>query len=144
MKITLKWDGEAGDGKRAFVVAEENDGFRDLRIEVDTDDCDSKHAKKMMQEVIDRCNAANAKPTAILGFATKAEIQEMLNAMETRLIKLIDTTATNANRIHALAVWSKTIANAMNRLVKEARPPKPISGAEASGSQQKQDNERII
>jgi hypothetical protein len=35
-----------------------NDGWRDLRIEVDTDDCDSIHAKAMMQEVIDRCNAA--------------------------------------------------------------------------------------
>lgn len=62
MKITLKWDGESGDGKRAFVVAKENDGFQDLRIEVDTDDCDGEHAKKMMSEVIRRCNAAN-KPT---------------------------------------------------------------------------------
>ena len=59
MKITLKWEGETGDGKRVFVVAAENDGWRDLRIEVDTDDCDSEHAKAMMQEVIDRCNAAN-------------------------------------------------------------------------------------
>ena len=61
MKITLKWDGEAGDGKRAFVVAEENDGWQDLRIEVDTDDCDGKHAKAMMEEVIRRCNAANGQ-----------------------------------------------------------------------------------
>ena len=59
LKITLKWDGETGDGKRAFVVAEENDGYKDLRIEVDTDDCDGKHAKKLMKEVMRRCNAAN-------------------------------------------------------------------------------------
>jgi hypothetical protein len=41
------------------VIAEENDGWNDLRIEVDTDDCDSKNAKDMMNEVIRRCNAAN-------------------------------------------------------------------------------------
>lgn len=56
MKLTLKWAGAAGDLKRAFVVAEENDGFNDLRIEVDTDDCNRDHALKLMQEVIDRCN----------------------------------------------------------------------------------------
>lgn len=59
MKITLKWDGDSADHKRAFVIAEENDGWKDLRIEVDTDDCDGEHAKKMMQEVIDRCNRSN-------------------------------------------------------------------------------------
>ncbi len=59
MKLTLKWDGVTGDGKRAFIIAEENDGWKDLRIEVDTDDCDSEHAKEMAQEVIDRCNRAN-------------------------------------------------------------------------------------
>lgn len=58
MKVTLKWDGDSGDRKRAFVVAEENDGWQDLRIEVDTDDCDREHAMKMMQEVIDRCSSA--------------------------------------------------------------------------------------
>ncbi len=56
MQVTLKWDGDSGDGKRAFVVAKENDGWRDLRIEIDTDDCDPDHAKAMMQVVIDRCN----------------------------------------------------------------------------------------
>ena len=56
MNITLKWDSNSGDGKRAFVVAEQNDGWQDLRIEVDTDDCDRAHAKAAMQEVINRCN----------------------------------------------------------------------------------------
>jgi len=55
--VTLKWAGGAGDGKRAFVVAEQNNGWEDLRIEVDTDDCDGEHAKAAMQVVIDRCNA---------------------------------------------------------------------------------------
>jgi len=59
MDLKLKWDGNTGDGKRAFVVAESNDGWQDLRIEVDTDDCDSEFAKAAMQEVIDRVNAAN-------------------------------------------------------------------------------------
>lgn len=62
MKITLKWDGESGDGKRAFVVAKENDGYQDVRIELDTDDCDKKHARKVMNEIIRRCNRANKKP----------------------------------------------------------------------------------
>jgi len=57
MRVTLKWDSCSGDGKRAFVVADQNDGWRDLRIEIDTDDCDGDHAKKMMQAVIDRVNA---------------------------------------------------------------------------------------
>lgn len=62
MKIILKWDGATGDGKAAFVVAEENDGWHDLRIQLDTDDCDSKYAKRMMNEVIRRCNDANKEP----------------------------------------------------------------------------------
>jgi hypothetical protein len=59
MKVTLKWDGRSGDGKCAFVVAEENDGWNDLRLELDTDDCNSTHAKAVMQEIIDRVNRQN-------------------------------------------------------------------------------------
>lgn len=62
MNLTLKWDGDTGDGKRAFVVAEQNDGWNDLRIEVDTDDCNSEFARRAMQTVIDRVNAANMEP----------------------------------------------------------------------------------
>lgn len=60
-KITLRWDGKSGDGKCLFVVAEENDGWKDLRITIDTDNCDGKYAKSMMQEVINRCNRYNEK-----------------------------------------------------------------------------------
>ena len=66
-EVTLKWDGDTGDGKRAFVVATQNDGWQDLRIEVDTDDCDSKHAKAAMQIVIDRCNAYSSDQQTIKG-----------------------------------------------------------------------------
>ena len=59
MKITLKWDGDSGDGKRAFVVAKENDGWKDLRLELDTDDCDGEHAKKIMREIMRRVNRGN-------------------------------------------------------------------------------------
>jgi hypothetical protein len=59
IKLTLEWTGKTGDGKRAFVGAKENDGWKDLRIEVDTDDCDGEHAKAMMDEVIRRCNSFN-------------------------------------------------------------------------------------
>lgn len=61
MKLTLRLEGYSGDGKRAYVVAEENDGWKDLRIEVDTDDVDSEYAIEAMKEVIKRCNAANQK-----------------------------------------------------------------------------------
>jgi hypothetical protein len=55
-RVTLEWTNLSGDGKRAYVEAIENDGWADLRIEVDTDDCDGGHAKAAMQVVIDRCN----------------------------------------------------------------------------------------
>lgn len=32
-------DGDSGDGKRMFIVARNNDGYQDLRIAIDTDDC---------------------------------------------------------------------------------------------------------
>lgn len=57
-KITLRWDGDTGDGKSAFVVADQNDGWEDLRITVDTDDCDSDFARAAMHYVIDTVNAA--------------------------------------------------------------------------------------
>ena len=47
----------SGDGKRAFFVVDTNDGWCDLRIELDTDDCDSKFAKKWMQRIIDCVDA---------------------------------------------------------------------------------------
>lgn len=59
MNLTLRWHGKAGDGKAAFVVADQNDGWKDLRIELDTDDCDSDFARAAMQEIIDRVNRAN-------------------------------------------------------------------------------------
>jgi hypothetical protein len=59
MNLTLRWDGKTGDGKAAFVVADQNDGWQDVRIELDTDDVDSEFARKAMQEIIDRVNAAN-------------------------------------------------------------------------------------
>lgn len=57
MNITLKWDDD--NGKRAFIVAEQNDGWKDVRIELDLDDCDKAFAKLAMQEIIDRVNKAN-------------------------------------------------------------------------------------
>lgn len=70
--VTLHWDGESGDGKRAFVLAKENDGWSDLRIEVDTDDCDSDHAKAAMQVVIDRCNSHEALRAALAKISDEA------------------------------------------------------------------------
>jgi hypothetical protein len=66
MNITLKWDGKTGDGKSAFIVAEQNDGWRDVRLELDTDDVDSDFARQAMQEIIDRVNAGNEIGAATL------------------------------------------------------------------------------
>lgn len=44
--ITLKWSDD--NGKRAFIVAEQNDGWKDVQIELDLDDCDSEFAKTAM------------------------------------------------------------------------------------------------
>lgn len=59
MKITLKLEGKSSDGKRIFISAEENDGWEDVRIEIDSDDCDSKYAMKAAKEIIRRCNSFN-------------------------------------------------------------------------------------
>lgn len=64
LNLTLRWDGETGDGKAAFVVADQNDGWNDLRIELETDDVNSDFARAAMQEVIDRVNRANQPESA--------------------------------------------------------------------------------
>ena len=62
MKITLRWEHERHPGdKTASVVAEQNDGWNDLRIWIDTDDCNQDFAVKAMQHVIDTVNAANTE-----------------------------------------------------------------------------------
>lgn len=48
----LKDDGNTGDHKAAFVVADNNDGWKDVRIEIDTDDCDSNHALAFKKALI--------------------------------------------------------------------------------------------
>lgn len=76
LKLTLYWEGDSGDRKRAFVAARENNGWQDLRIEVDTDDCDRQHAKAQMSEVIARCNWFNEHdPEAVRLAALKAVAQ---------------------------------------------------------------------
>lgn len=57
VNMKLCTDGGTGDGKRMFIVAENNDGWQDLRIEVDTDDVDSTYAKAAAQRVVDCVNA---------------------------------------------------------------------------------------
>lgn len=49
--------GDAGDHKRTFVVSDKNEGFKDVRIEIDTDDCDSKHAQAFKIALIATWNA---------------------------------------------------------------------------------------
>lgn len=49
----IEMSGGSGDGKRIFLSADNNDGWEDLRIEIDTDDCDSAYAKAWAQRIID-------------------------------------------------------------------------------------------
>lgn len=56
-KGKLNWTGRTGDGKALFMGHESDDGWQDLRIEIDTDDCDGKYAKMMGDELIRRWNS---------------------------------------------------------------------------------------
>lgn len=51
----LKTDGD--NGKEAFVIATNNDGFEDLRMTVDLDDCDRRFSQQWMKRVIQCVNA---------------------------------------------------------------------------------------
>lgn len=53
----LKYDGNSGDDKRLFIVHQSNDGYEDLRIEIDNDDVDHKYVKIMAKELIRRWNS---------------------------------------------------------------------------------------
>lgn len=53
----LKDDGDSGDGKRTFVVDDKGDGWTAVRIEIDTDDCDSEHAKAFKAALIELWNS---------------------------------------------------------------------------------------
>ena len=44
--------GDSDDGKRVFITADSNDGWADLRLELDTDDCDQKHALAWKQRIL--------------------------------------------------------------------------------------------
>lgn len=57
LNAEIKNDGSTGDGKAMFLVSSTNDGWSDLRIEIDTDDCDSKFAKLWAKRIIE-CVAA--------------------------------------------------------------------------------------
>lgn len=50
-------DGDTGDQKGTFVVSDKNDGWQDVRIEIDTDDCDSEHAQAFKRALITVWNA---------------------------------------------------------------------------------------
>lgn len=59
MNLTLRLVG-TGDGKSAIVLADQNDGWKDVRIELDTDDCDREFALAAIYEIIERVNRANS------------------------------------------------------------------------------------
>lgn len=66
-KGKLKFDGETGDGKAMFIVHSSNDGYYDLRIEIDTDDVNSRFAKRMARELVRRWNSAEKVRTTTKG-----------------------------------------------------------------------------
>lgn len=48
---------QPGDGKRVLFIADTNNGWEDLKGEIDTDDCDSIFAKAWMNRIIKCVNA---------------------------------------------------------------------------------------
>jgi hypothetical protein len=48
----LEDDGDARDQKAVFVVSDANDGWQDIRLEIDTDDCDRDHALAFKRALI--------------------------------------------------------------------------------------------
>lgn len=57
IKGKLFSDGASGDGKREFVTSTSDDGWEILRIEIDTDDCDSQVANASKNFLIALWNA---------------------------------------------------------------------------------------
>lgn len=53
----LKDCGEPGDGKRTYIGSEKDDGWKRISIEIDTDDCDRKHALRFKSALIALWNA---------------------------------------------------------------------------------------
>lgn len=54
----LEITGKTDDGKRLFIGESDNDDtWEELRIEVDTDDCDSKYAEEWAKRICDCVNA---------------------------------------------------------------------------------------
>lgn len=53
-KGKLKYNGESGDGKRAFI---RHTGSETLGIEIDTDDVNHDEVKPMIKELIRRWNS---------------------------------------------------------------------------------------
>jgi hypothetical protein len=60
-------DGDSGDEKATFIGGDLDDGWKCIRIEIDTDDCDRKHAKAFKSALIELWNkqgASNTNPHA--------------------------------------------------------------------------------
>lgn len=53
----LKSYGDSGDFKRSFVKDDKEDDWKYLRIEINTDDCDSRHAKAFKKALIKLWNS---------------------------------------------------------------------------------------
>ena len=74
-------DGDSGDRKRTFLVCNKNDGWEDLRIEIDTDDCDYDYAKAWAKRIMDCINACIgvedliAINRSLAGFKETVELQ---------------------------------------------------------------------
>lgn len=51
-------DGDSGDHKRTFITdSRTDDNWKDIRIEIDTDDCDRQHALAFKKALIELWNS---------------------------------------------------------------------------------------
>lgn len=54
-------DGDSGDRKATFLISEGEDNWKEIRIEIDTDDCDRQHALAFKKALIEVWNNQGAR-----------------------------------------------------------------------------------
>ena len=89
---TLKKDGRSCDRKLAYYSALQNDGWHDIHLELDTDDCDGDFAMSQMERII--AALQNHESTERELAAARAECA----ALNTELDRLRDVAAHAENR----------------------------------------------
>lgn len=71
---------DGDNGKSQFYIATTNDGYHDLRLSLDVDDCDAAFARAWMKRII-ACVEAQRGREKIVSAMDDPEYAEMINKM---------------------------------------------------------------